>query len=209
MMLTPRTELWKGLTDLPIAAFAGVLAVLLFVHCGKNARWGRLMAMVAASALMGAAAHSLVIPEPQISLLWVVLYVLLFESVRQFCLLAVRLLCGGPAREHAAVWIAEAVLWVTAVALRFYGSDKDILAFVAFAAMLVVRMLAAMRRSRPVPQRFARMMLMLFAALAFQGFSDLIPYGVVWCHVMIILSLYAVYTVGRADDARRTGRCAG
>ena len=192
-------ELWKGLSDLPIALLAVVFGCLLLRR--KARAWSAIFFLVAVSALFGAAVHSFAIPAPYLTVLWCGLYVLLFELIRSFTHRLTGCITGRRERERRAVRVIEAALYLAAVLCLLLWDGADIYMLVLFAVLMTVRVAICLIRHPGAPRRVKLLMLTLLAALLFQALKTVIPYGVVLGHVMIAVAECVAYRVGCADVA--------
>ena len=190
-------ELWKGLSDLPIALLAIVFGCLLLRR--KARAWSAIFFLAAISALFGAAVHSFAIPEPYLSILWCGLYVLLFELIRSFTHRLIGCITGQKERERRIVRVIETALYLAAVLCLFLWKNADIYMLVLFAVLMTVRVVACLLRHPGMPRRVKLLMFTLLAALLFQALKTMIPYGVVLGHVMIAIAECVAYRVGCSD----------
>lgn len=198
MALSPLPEMLKGISDLPIAALAAVLAFLL--PGGRAAReWRALLLMVSVSALFGAAVHVFAVPEQVLSFAWTALYILLFELVYVFCRLILRCIDRKGFRRPRAVRAVQTGLYLASAVCLFAAPGADIYVFVLFAAMLFAVVVFRLLRAEHPPRSVIALLLILLAALLCQGLKSVIPYGVVWGHVFIAAALFVLFFIAKND----------
>ena len=188
----PLPELMKGLTDLPIALLSALFGVLL-IRKGSEKKWSSLFFLLCAAAALGASVHCFILPEPYISMIWAVEYILLFASVRRFAALLIGYAENAKQPERAAIFAAEGALYLGAVILRFCGSRFDIYLFVIFAALCFFRVGVCLLKNRPVSKIVRVLIAFLLAALLAQALKTVIPGGVVIGHGMIAAALFVIY----------------
>lgn len=187
-------EVWKGLTDLPIAGLALVFALCIGRH--RAARPFRaVFILLAATACLGAVVHTVVLPDAVRKAIWVVLYALLYETVCRFFLRMIPLFLPDrpTARERIALRIAQGVGWGGSVILLYTGERFDIYAFVLYAALLALPLLwLCLFHARAIPTSRWLVVCLGLAMLA-QALKAVLPYGVVIAHGWIILALCLTY----------------
>lgn len=190
-------EALKGFTDVPIALLAAVFGMAL---CGKGkSGWQRFFFLLSVTAFIGAAVHIFAMPHLIKSIVWVILYALLFECVRR----ATDLLCGCIAGDKVpvfhAVFIAEAMLYIGAVCFMIFVGKFDMLFFAAFGIISVIRIVFCILKVKRVPALVAVLAASFVLPLMFTVFSSVIPYAVVFEHIVIIAELCLVFFIALKD----------
>ena len=170
------SEAIKGLTDIPIALLSFVL-FLLIRKKGKK-QWSRIFLFVAVAGFLGAIVHTFRVSVWQMRLLWIVLYVFLFELVRRFALAATSYISGKSSGEKKLVYGMEAAAYLISVTVLFLFPGYDIYAFVVFAAILFVRVLVCLIKTKNAPKDMWALILFLVLPIALQALADFIPYAV-------------------------------
>ena len=198
--MNPISEVMKGITDLPLALLAVAFGLLLRKK-EKNG-WATLFFLVAAAALMGAAVHIIRIRKPYLQLLWVILYALLFESIRRFSLLTVTHISDCPTEEQTAVWAAEAVLYLGSVLLLFLADGRDIYLFVVFMAVMFCRIVVCLIRYGFRPAKVTGLMSLLLVPIVLQALAALIPFAVVAEHMILAVAQVVTYAIGKNERSR-------
>lgn len=199
--LTSSHELWKGLTDLPLAVAPLILFFLLRRDKGAQREWKYCFLLLAASAAMGTAVHCFVLPEGLRRGLWVMLFALMFELVRAY---THRIVCYIRRREETekrAVRLIELLLYLAAAGLNVAVGEHGIYFFVVFSALLIVRMTVCAVKSPDTPRRFWTVTGILAAGLALQALKAVFPFGVVLGHVAVLIALFLVYVIAREKAA--------
>lgn len=192
------TEISKGLTDLPL-----MLLALIFGLClRRKGRAGKaaLFFLIAFAAALGAGVHAIALPELWRRAVWCLLYALLFEALRRFARLLLEQIERGAARERRAVWLAEGALYLTAVCALLTGRRWDIYPFVAFAALMLLRVLRCLARHGFRPERAALLIALLPVPLALQALTRVFPLAVTLEHLVLLAALVQVYRIARDDE---------
>lgn len=192
-------EALKGFTDLPIALIAAVFAVLLRGGRGKTG-WSAFFLLLSATAFLGAAAHILYLPPIGKDLLWVVLYLGLFETVRRVALLLTVKITGAEVRESSAVYLIEVLLYAGTLVTMFWLDRYDILIFAAFALYRLAAVVVCCIKTRRVPKQIRILLCFLFPPLLLQILAGVIPYAVVIEHLFLIAALCVVFGIAKKSS---------
>ena len=198
--MNPIPEVMKGVTDLPLALLAVVFGLLLRKKGKKE--WSDLFLLVAAAALLGTGVHIIHITEPYLQLLWVILYALLFESIRRFSLLTVTHISDCQVEEQTAVWAAEAVLYLGAVALSFLANGLDIYLLVIFMVLMFCRIVVCLTRYGFRPAKVTGLMVLLIAPIVLQALAAIISFAVVAEHLILAAAQVVTYAIGKGEQIR-------
>ncbi len=185
----------KGLTDLPIALISLVFALLLAKKTDKQ--WSILFFFIATGGLLGTVVHTFALSVLLNRLIWVVLYVILFEIVRRFALIMVWCASGEKQKERIPVYATECVVYAVTLIFLFQGSIDSIYVFVVFAALILFRTVVAMLKFRRTPLKVNLFVAGLLVPLLLQAVSDLLPYAVVYEHIAIIIELFVAFLVAK------------
>lgn len=193
-------EILKGISDVPIAVLALVFGMILRKR--KRAEWPDLFLLIAVSAFSGAAVHMFDFPLTANRIIWVFLYVLLFELIRRFALIMTCCISGTGKDERTPVYAAEALLYCVTVAVMFTLDINDILVFVVFAVLMFARVAACFVRYRPSPVRPKVLMLMLSCPLLLQALAPVLPYAVFAEHVLLVFALCFAFVTANGENGR-------
>ena len=69
----------------------------------------------------------------------------------------------------------------------------------AFGIILAALLVRGLIKCRDIPKSYRWLIILLSAALLFQTFASLIPNGVVWCHIMIMIALFSAYNAAKSE----------
>ncbi len=188
-------EALKGFTDMPIA----LICILFGVLSGRirAKKYASLYFCIAPAAVLGAVVHIFRMPPTARDIVWVVLYPLLYESVRRFTMLFTAYITGREKPESRVVLLTEAVLCLLSIGLMLFLHRYDMLVFLGFGALCVIRIAAAVIASRRLPWKAGIMLAGVPIPLLLQAFSERIPYAVVYEHIAITALLFVVYLMAR------------
>jgi len=177
-------EVMKGATDLPIALIALLIGLLLRKKRSKD--WGLLFQLVAVSGLLGAAVHMFALPMLGLQLTWMLLYILLFESIRRFSLLMAGYLSKTQIREKTAVYWTEGILFLAAAVTLFLHQGKDIYFLVVFMVIMVTRIIISLFRTGFASKKANALIVIVLVPVVLQAVAELLSAAVVMEHLCII-----------------------
>ena len=190
-MIDSIEELYKGLTDLPIALLAIIFGVLLF---RKKNECYKVFALLSISAILGAFAHSINLSKVAYIVTWAILYIFLYELVKR----ASQLICEYLEHEKVCypkiINISEVILYIASVVFLFMQNDLDIYCLVVFGVVCIVWIVKVIS-ARTVPSKLWYLLVFAVLALCFQGLKTIIPNGVVLGHVMILFAVGFLYAI--------------
>lgn len=192
--MTGLYELLKGLSDIPIAIIALIFGILLWK---KKKQWASLFLLISVSAVFGAVVHSIDFPRGWNRAIWIVLYIFLYELIRRFAYLMVCYVSGKQSAERSCVYIIEAVLYAVTLVFMFTLDINDIYVFVVFAVIMLIRVLIALIKCRPVPFKARLLMIVLLFPLALQALEAAIPYAVLIEHVILAAALCIAFVMAK------------
>ena len=203
----PLEETLKGLTDLPISLAALVIALLLRkekITKPEQRLWGLFALILAYSAFLGAAVHTLDLGEGFRKAVWVILFPGLYALGCTMYLILTRAMPNGSRSVRPWLLIPAAVGLLASEILMLLGNDADILVFVAFGVLAVVPAFVRIFRRGFGWKHLGAMMLLLLAAALCQVLSFVSPYLVAVEHVFMLaafvfylkLAQYAIRQAG-------------
>lgn len=203
--MNPIAEAMKGFTDLPIALLALLFGLLLLKKEKRD--WGGLFLLVAVSGVMGAAVHIFALPQRTLQLLWLVLYVLLFEDIRRFAKLMVAYISGIAEKERRIVWITEGILYAGAAVLLFARQGRDIYLLVVFMAVMFCRIVMCLVRSGFSPAKATGLMAMLLLPILLQALAAVISFAVVLEHIVLAAAEFVAHSIGKEAELSAAADC--
>lgn len=198
---TETEELWKGLTDLPIALLAFVFYGLFFRYKNeRGAAWRLVFLLLGIAGTLGASVHIFVMNRIVWDILWIILYVFLYETVRRFLALMAGIVTLGRhlnAGETRFILILEAVLFLGSAVLVVLDGMADIYLFVFFSLLAIAPVVWGSFTGAGTNRTVKTLVILLTLAAVSQIVKELIPYGVVIGHTLILASLTFVYLAAR------------
>ena len=203
--MNPIAEAMKGFTDLPIALLALLFGILQMRKEKKE--WGTLFLLIAVSGLMGAAVHIFALPRRALQLLWLVLYVLLFEDIRRFAMLMIAYISGIDGKERRIVWIAEGSLYAGAAVLLFAREGWDIYLLVVFMAFMFCRIVACLVRRGFSPAKATGLMAMLLVPILLQALAAVVSFAVVVEHIVVAAAEFVAHSIGQETGMPADADC--
>lgn len=189
-------EMLKGLSDIPIALIALVFGVLLRK---KNKEWSSLFLLITVSAVLGAVVHTFDFPRVWNRVIWIVLYIFLYELIRRFAHLMVCYISGRAERERTLVYILEALLYGVTVVFMFAVSINDIYILVLFALIMLVRVVTSMVKFAPALFKARLLMAVLLFPLVLQALEEVIPYAVLIEHIILAAALCIAFSMAKEE----------
>ncbi|MDO5331160.1 MAG: hypothetical protein Q4E99_00640 [Bacillota bacterium] len=200
MMNFLSSEMYKGLSDLPIFILAMFFSIFLRKFEEKKV-WSQMFMLLAEASFIGAAVHMLSLEGTYKKIAWAVLYVLLYEVIRNLSLA----LSGHVLKENVQypklMWWIQIVLFIASFVLLIKGSKYDIYVFVGFAVINIAWLLYLIFKEGR--DRLSGKLILFFGmavlAAAFQGLKEVIPYGVVWGHLAIIVAVCVLFSISLED----------
>jgi len=196
MMQNIPMELYKGISDLPIFLLAVFFAFQKVTYGEKT--WSTFFFKLAASSLLGSIVHIFSFPSSTKKILWTILYVLLYETLRSLIIALTEYLTHEDVSKSKVILITEAVLFLVNIKLLFMGSTYDIYLFVIFGIFSLMQIL------KPALKAGCNKKLVFFfsfcvLAILFQALKTFLPGGVVFSHISIIFAIIALGTLPLAQ----------
>ena len=199
MILNTVEELWKGISNAPIAAFALIAGVLLLFEKGVKWEWRAICLETAFASFLGMFVHIFKLPEIYRKLIWVLLYAVLFEVIRLFGHRAAVYITQNERKERLMTRIIEIALYLEAVVLLFITNGWDMAMLVLFSLLCVIRIVMAIIKHPCVPKLFFVLLGIAALAVIILALKSFIPYAVVICHILIALSIVIFYFIAVKD----------
>lgn len=190
-------EMLKGLTDIPLALLSAVFCIILMKKQKKS--WSVLFLLIFVSAFLGTAVHVFSMSFALYCIVWIILYALLFESIRIFTTLMVGYISGIKAKKNTVVFVIEAVLYAAAVVMLFIPDIYDIYALVAFMIIMLARVFICVINSKRIPRYAIPLSIFLILPVCLQALAEFIPYAVVMEHCSLIAALIIAFRISLSD----------
>ena len=183
-----------GLTDLPIAVSAIIFSILSLKNGNKG--WGAVFFFTGISAIIGTVAHTFTFPSAVYRIIWTVLYLLLFESVRRFAVIMIGYV-RKPFVFGKYIMAAEAILYIVCLFFLYAVEKYDILILVVFSALclgsLVYNLVRYKYRNKYIYLIFG----LLVLAVLLQILAGKLRFLIVLEHLSLFAALFAVYLMSR------------
>jgi len=192
--MNPIQETMKGITDIPLALLALLFGAMLWRRQSRD--WAKLMILIGAAGVLGALVHMFTLAERSRQIIWIVLFLLMYEVVRRFAKLMVEYSTENDRREPAVVWVAAAALYGVSIAALFFSQKLAMTVFIVFAAIMFSRIAVNLARCGFTPKKASELMLVVLVPIALQAFSGIIPGAVVMEHLILMAALLLVYRIG-------------
>lgn len=202
-MLTSGYELWKGLTDLPLALLAAVFGVLLYRK--KSLAWSKFFFLAAIAGIGGITVHCLALPRRTVCALWIFLYVILYEVIRRMAFLLVEAI-GKTKETSLFLPVSEGILYVITVIGLYTFPFNEIYVLVVFIGLVLIRVAVCAVRHLPLTKNVRLLLCLLPASALCQALSGILPYAVVWEHLLLGAALYAAYRIGAENGPAEPSR---
>jgi len=195
------SEIMKGATDIPLALLAFILGLLLRKNGSR--KWSAVFLLIAAAALLGVAAHLFRFSETAHQLLWIVLYALIFESVRRFSMRMAEYLNGAVIAQRF-LFLAEGVMYLGTVIALFACPGKDIFFFVAFLALEFGEIVVCLVKKHFQPGKAVILSALLLVPIVLQALTHVLSYAVVLEHLILLADELIVYSIGLESKTEMT-----
>ena len=194
--MTEFTEAAKGLTDLPIAFLALIFAVISFKK--GNKKWCVVFLFTGISAIFGVVAHTFVFSDLTLKIIWTVLYILLFESVRRFTVLLLKLIHKSDSSEKY-IKIAEFSLCFVCLFFLYGIGKNDILVLVLFALICLILLISGIIKHKYKNKYIYLLFCLLTVTALLQIPAKAFPLLVVFEHLFLFASLFVVYIISKNE----------
>jgi len=194
LIMTQLQEAAKGLSDFPIAVLSLVFGIISLYN--KNKKWGFVFILVGFCAVVGGIAHTFVFSKFSLKLIWTVLYLLMFESVRGFVIL---LLDKIHKLKNITKYllIFEFLLYFVTIYFLYGINGKDILVFVLFSAICLGSLVFAMVKYKCKNKSIIKMFVFLAVPVILQPFASAFPYLIVIEHISLFIVLFTVFKISK------------
>lgn len=184
-----------GLTDLPIAAVAVAFGILLQRRHGGAGGWAKWYFLIGISAVLGATVHIFAWNKTAKNIIWVGLYILLFEAVRRVGLLFRNGMLGKKHREQLWIYLTEVIFYGVTVIGLFKFPFNEIYIFALFAVIIFARLFDAYRTAEKVSFSFKVVFALTAVAIILQLFTGFGAGFVAAEHIVLAAALIVTYGI--------------
>lgn len=186
-------EILKSLTDVPIA----IVALVLGIYAGRNRKkeYEYFFLLITAAAIIGTVAHATDLPLGIYRVVWVILYLLLFEIVFRFSSIFCLYIDNSREYPKKQFRILELILFVCASITVVIIDRYDIYFFVIFDVICLTFLIMRMVKAKKLKPKVKIILLLAAIALILQGLTDLIPYVVAVAHIVVAVVLIILYSL--------------
>lgn len=188
-------EALKGFTDIPIAVLSLVFGIILS-HNETSKKRAPIFFLLSVSAFAGAAVHILDLKDFYKKLVWIFLYMLLFETVRHFGNFLCEFISNDKNDGHY-IYAAESVLYILAVVFMLFVNKFDMIFFILFGALQIIRIALCAFKVKRVPKLAILLFVSLIFPILLQAFESFIPYAVVIEHLILTADLCIVFFMAK------------
>ena len=181
-------EILKGLTDLPICILSIIFMILIYRKNKKSKSFYAFLFLSIAS-LGGILLHCFKVTEPFLSICWVIECILLMKVVLMFIFLILN-------KDIKKIFkILLIILIIPIILSRIFLPRLDIYFVTVYSSILLIYMLYIMYKEKIKIKNQKKIIIVLILTVISQIIKDLIPYGVVIGHILILSILYFIYLV--------------
>lgn len=200
MLLRDTAELYKGLSNIPISLIAFFFGLKLMKRTSAHTEGCRVFMLSAGASVMGVILHCFRIKSPVFEILWIILYILLFEDARLFTELILKTagedkpFCGFKSLIPEIVLLLASAIWV------LFDPEGDIIPLTVFAFICIIRIAAGFIKNRTLPRPVLIMLCVLLAAILALALKNILPGAIVICHFLLAAVLYLLYCIAAAAE---------
>lgn len=179
-------ETLKGLTDLPIFIISIIFMILIYKKHKKSKAFIAFLLLSIAS-LFGVILHCIKINEPVLSICWVIeCFILMILTNKSVFLLIDKDI-------NKIFKVLPIVLLIPIILSRIFIKELDIY-FVTLEGLLVISyMITIIIKEKIKFKNKNKIIIVLILVIISQILKDIIKYGVVIGHILIIMILYYIY----------------
>lgn len=186
-------QVLTGLTDIPVAAAAFILAFL--VKKKNKVRYSVLFFHTGAAAITGFTVHTFLFSQTVTALIWVFLYPVIFEAVFEFVLLYAPYFYSG-SDPHAVLFrIIQIVCCVCAAAAVAFFGKYDMFFLIIFSLFCLAYIAGCIIRSKKPSGKTVSLTLLVTFILILQAASGIIPFATAAEHFLVIAVMIILYFV--------------
>lgn len=192
-------EMYKGISDLPILLVAMGFSIFLRKFEEKKI-WSQFFMLVAEAAFIGAAVHMLALEGGYKKVAWAVLYVLLYEVVRNLSLALSGYILKAEVQYPKLMWWVQIIMFLASFVLLLKEIKYDIYVFVGFAVINLIWLIyLAISGKNKISGKLWLFFGLAVVAAGLQALKEVIPYGVVWGHLAILVAMCVLFSVSIED----------
>jgi len=197
MPLDSAIEFYKGASDIPIAILALFFAYAIW-HKNHKTKWGLFFLGLGVCALIGAAAHMIILSPTVKKIVWTVLYAMMYETVRALIICLTEYITLEDISISRPVLITEGALFLISIILLYCQSEYDIYVFVAFCVFAIACIVKPALKNE-LPIKVFHFLLFGAFAIFFQAIKKYFAYGVVLGHGFILVAICILFVIALED----------
>lgn len=190
-------EMYKGISDIPIVILAMFFSIFLRKFEEKKV-WSQFFMLLAEAAFIGAAVHMLALDGSYKKIAWAVLYVMLYEVVRNLSMAICEYVLKEEVKFPKLLWWVQIACFIASFVLLLKESKYDIYVFAGYAVLILLWAIVIAIKNKISWKLILFFGLALLAA-AFQLAKDVIKFGVVWGHLAIIVAICILFSMAIED----------
>ena len=197
-------EMYKGISDLPILLVAMGFSIFLRKFEEKKV-WSQFFMLLAEAAFIGAAIHMLSLEGGYKKVAWAVLYVLLYEVVRNLSLALSGYILKEEVQYPKLMWWVQVLMFIASFVLLLKEIKYDIYVFVGFAilnlAWLIYLAISGSKQNAniKITGKLWGFFGLAIVAAGLQTLKEVVPYGVVWGHLVILIAMCVLFSISIDD----------
>ena len=186
-----------GLSDLPIALLSLIFSILSKKN--RNIEWSIVFLFTGISAIIGTVAHTFAFSDLMYKLIWTVLYIFLFDTVRRYTLLFTNLVRKSESVKKYLIAI-EVSLYIVCLFFLFVIEKYDILIFVFFSAVCLCLLIYKIFKYRNRNKYFLSIFCLVSVSVIMQILSNNLRILIVAEHLFIFSALFVVYQMSKLNE---------
>ena len=197
MQISSAIEFYKGITDIPLVLVAGFFAIFLKKFDDKK-NWSSFFMTLAGVAFIGAVVHIFTMDDLYHKIIWAVLYILLYEVIRNLVVVIGEYITGQAWRYPKLMWIAEAVFVFFSLGFLFTNSKYDIYVFVAFCVINLAWVIYFVGKNK-LTTKFILFIAACIVSVALQLLKEIVPYAVAIEHITMLVATCVLFSMALDD----------
>ena len=179
-------EALKGLTDLPIFILSIIFMVLIYKKNKKSKTFIAFL-ILSIGSLFGVILHCIKIIEPILSICWVIECFILMTIFNMFVFLLIN-------KDIKKVFkIIPIVLLIPIILSRIFINKLDIYFVILYGVLVLIHMSYIIIKEKIKFKNKKKIIIILTLTIISQILKDVIKYGVVIGHILVLIILYYIY----------------
>lgn len=186
-----------GLSDLPIA----VLSLIFSILSKKNGKkeWSIVFLFTGICAIIGTVAHTFAFSKFMYKLIWTVLYILLFDTVRRYILLFTNLIRKTDNIKKYIITI-EISLYLICLFFLYIIEKYDILILILFSALCLCLLFCNIFKYRYINKYLISIFVLISVSVILQILSNKLRILIVAEHLFLFSALFVVYKMSELTE---------